>query len=222
MNPSISAATFASYCFNENYKLCKNARLNSCPTNPHLRNSLMIDDRYQLKSILLIAFIFSTLMANAQFKKGDNFVSDYFTVRSQHNTNDNGIDITKTKFNSFSLRPFVGFFLNEVLAIGGMLGYSVNYQENRGAFGDIHTSRDRSFSFGIFARRYFIISEKFFFVVHGESSFARGAQTYRSGSSKNTSMNYNFGLDIKPMVYFFSISKMGYRRRIRSTEFHTL
>jgi len=219
MTPFNSSDLFIMYCSVESDKFSKGTGSKSNPALQTSKNLQMCPRGYQLKSVLLVAIILISVTAKAQFKKGDKLIGGYFAITTQRSSDQNGIDIQTMKSNSFSLRPFMGVFLNEKWAIGGSLGYSVSYQKNWFSTPDIQTYKNRSFSLGIFSRRYFSISEKFFFMVHGEGSFARGSFITSNVFLEHTSQKYDLGINIRPMFVFVPSPRWGFEGGLGSLSF---
>jgi hypothetical protein len=96
----------------------------------------------------------------------------------------------------------VGFFLNERYAVGGGLSYSSTLNEYE--FGGGHQIRKtRGFGVHLFVKRYFLISEKFFFSMDGSVGYDRGRTTMETGSTESTSKSYNISMSATPSLIFF-------------------
>jgi len=129
---------------------------------------------------------------------------------------------TKTLNNAFSILPTAGYFINEKWALGGSAGYSYSDQRstNTNSLGsNSYTSSSFSISAGMFGRRYFAISERFFFVLEGNLNFRRGrsfsASEQRDANGNLTSRlsfnspSYSLGASVRPLFIFFPLPRWG-------------
>lgn len=134
------------------------------------------------RKLVIIACIFISHSALAQFSKGDRMVgSGIGTVLFNSASSDitvSSIGQTKAKINSYniSLQPTIGWFINSKTALGVSLninpaGQSTTYEENGTTF-----QKDKFNSFNIgaggFARSYF--SDKGSFLPFGQAGINAG------------------------------------------------
>src|SRR5579871_1262511 len=129
-----------------------------------------------MKPTLLGAVILFTITPlHAQISKGDIFLSGVFSLSSNSNINQN--NAIKTVQNNFSLRPSVGYFTSDRVAIG--IGFEYEYDYNSFQYyldpGPGIKQHSRLFSFAPFARYYIPISKSFFVVFHGEVAYGVGS-----------------------------------------------
>ena len=129
---------------------------------------------------------------------------------------------TKTVNNLFNILPTAGYFVNEKWALGGSAGYGYSDQRstNTNSLGsNSYKSSSFSISAGMFGRRYFAISERFFFVLEGNLNFRRGrsfsASEQRDANGNLTSRlsfnspSYNLGVSVRPLFIFFPLPRWG-------------
>jgi lipopolysaccharide assembly outer membrane protein LptD (OstA) len=148
--------------------------------------------------------------------RGDKFIGGTFSFNTQQSSG--GLNESETKASSFEVSPSIGYFLNEKLSIGGGLGYSVNHQKNIYDFAtQEYTSR--YITVGAFVKRYFMISDKFFFTVRVNASYGRGVQINETGGSESKSKGYNIALSAQPSLLFFPSPKWGIEGSIGSLGF---
>lgn len=99
-----------------------------------------------------------------------------------------------------SIQPEIGFFLSERFVIGGHMGYNLSYRKDitkRVTGTQITTDDTQSFSFGLMFRRYFMITDKFFFALDG-IPFGQ------------ISEGYALGAGIRPVFTFLPTDKWGF------------
>ncbi len=146
--------------------------------------------------------------ADAQFAKGDKFIGGTFGLSSQTQDFSNGG--SKTDISSFSIKPLIGFLINEKIALGGQIGYSYSmsdYELNNPVTSQ--SSSSSRFSIGFFARRYIKISDKFLFSTTGLIDFYRGTETSTLNSDYTKTQNYLIGFNIQPNFIFFPSPNWG-------------
>lgn len=145
-------------------------------------------------------------LSRGQFLKGDKFIGGNFRISSQTPTHSSPGLTNKVK--GFSIDPLMGFLINEKFAVGGGVGYSFYSTK----YEDPLNAREYS-SNGILtriiARRYFNISEKFFFAIDGNIIFNRGKESETYSSSELTTQNYQLATVLVPTFIFFPSPKWG-------------
>jgi hypothetical protein len=181
------------------------------------------------KNIALFLIVFP-FVVNAQFNRGQIFMGG--TLSASIDNNDvpsSGYPYNGSSYStrSISLSPILGCFLKPKLAIGGGLSYSSNYSESNypGYFYDSNnnlvyynnSSKTKISSISIigFARYYINLSNSFYFVGKGITSFSRGNQNddsmYRdiSGTRETSSDKpfYSLGISLNPTLAFFPSQK---------------
>src|SRR4051812_11775993 len=116
-----------------------------------------------MKNIAIIAvFSICSISVSAQFVKGDKFIGLNASVSIQ-NTPATDTNSSSSTTRSFSITPQFGSFVSDKTAIGGSLGYSHSRSTNT-FFDDVSSNTNQSLAAGLFVRRYFQFSEKFYFV----------------------------------------------------------
>lgn len=117
-----------------------------------------------------------------------------------------GNEDDNTKHRSFLLYPEIGFFLNQYYAVGGGLNFASS--GSRFEFqGGYQETKGRSFGVYMFVKRYFPISEKFFFAMDGSLAYDRGKTTSSSNGFEGTDKSYSVGLQASPSLIFFPSPK---------------
>lgn len=117
--------------------------------------------------------------------------------------NSSGGNFENNKSRSFSVYPEMGFFLNERYAVGGGLSFSSAKSRYDIPQGGYQENRTRGFGAYVFVKRYFPISEKFFFTMDGSLDYDRGKTTYGNNGFENTNKSYSIGLNATPSLIFF-------------------
>lgn len=153
-----------------------------------------------MKFLLLFSFVVMTIVTHAQFAHGDKFFGGSFSVGLQKGS---GSQNFQTTYNSFSLQPSIGYFLNDKYAVGGGLGYSTTYQKTTYDLSSLQRASGHSINIHAFLKRYFIISDKFFFAMTGGISYGRGIETQGSGTGESKTKNYSVGMNAYPSLIFF-------------------
>lgn len=156
-----------------------------------------------MKYILLFTCLipFSAL---AQFKKGDKMLGGTMHVNRYQTRNDNVPSLYGTvsmdRQTHISIEPEIGFFLSDRFIIGGHIGYDFMYRKDitkRFHGTQITTEDTHTFNFGLLFRRYFTITDKFFFALDG-IPFCQ------------ISEGYTLGARIRPVLTFLPTDKWGF------------
>lgn len=153
-----------------------------------------------MKLILTIVFLLSCCCANAQFVKGDKFIAGGFSVSVQNSSEDNFYD---GKYRSFQVYPEVGFFLNERYAVGGGFSFLTTTNKSDVSQGTYQDHKVLGLGVDLFVKRYFPITEKFFFSMDGSVSYDRRRATTDYGGSESKEKSYIVGLNVSPSLIFF-------------------
>lgn len=143
------------------------------------------------KSIFLLAFGAMFASANAQDAKpgtGKVFALGTIGYSNQSVTPDG--DETTSKGN-FTFAPGIGYFVNDNIAIGGRLSYSMMLEEDM--------KGGTTFGLGGFARMYKSLSESNNFYLFGEGAlgFASTTDQYDDGEAAPKAIN-SFGIGVAP------------------------
>jgi hypothetical protein len=168
-----------------------------------------------MRQILFSLFFFFVIdLSYAQFAKGDKIIGGTFSLGSQRAPNNpNGVT---NEVNSFSIYPSISFLTSEKLAVGGQIGYSYYYSKSTNYQPSISEYESRSFSTGIFARRYYKITENFLFSINGLFQVSRDTEINTSSNTslntttENKSQNYYLSTIISPVFIFFPSKKLGF------------
>ena len=158
-----------------------------------------------MKFILISAFLCMSLVANAQFAKGDKFVGGTFSFNAQ-SSDGNSFETTYT---ACSFSPSVGYFLNDKYAVGGGIGYSYSRQKAEYDPDQFQEIIGRNLLIHAFVGRYFMISNQFFFKLTGSLSYDRGSQEQDNGTTENKTKNYSLSLYARPSLLFLPSPRWG-------------
>jgi hypothetical protein len=126
-----------------------------------------------MKFILVLTLLMPFSLA-AQFSKGDKMLGGSVGFNRYQSRNDNmpslNRSVSMSRQTYISVQPEIGFFLSERFVMGGHIEYNLNYRKDitkRVTGTQITTDDTQSFSFGLLFRRYFTITDKFFFALDG-------------------------------------------------------
>lgn len=168
---------------------------------------------------------------SAQFNKGQLFVGGSLSAQNQNDAQGNSLRNTGNS-GSFSITPRIGYFINDKWALGGTVGYSSSFYNNAykdATFAHNQKNDSKSLSIGLFGRRYFAISEKFFFALEGNLRFSRGNTTYNStttyldgaplSASNTNTPQYSVSAGVRPLFVFFPSQKWGIETGLGSLSF---
>lgn len=169
-----------------------------------------------MKTTLSMLLLLAVTSAYGQFTKGDKFLSAYVAVNG---TNANSENDDKYRNKTFQISPAVGVFLNERYAFGGGLGYAINDVENIFLSGDKQLIKSRSFSIHTFVKRYFLISEKFYFSMEGRVGYQRGNETREYQNIEQKYKWHAVSANISPSLIFFPSPTWGIEASIGSLNF---
>lgn len=153
-----------------------------------------------MKFIPAIILLLTCHLASAQFVKGDKFIAGGYSVSVQNSSNGNG---GENKHRSFQVYPEVGFFLNSRYAVGGGLTYSSGTSKFDYGQGVYQTYKNQGFGLYIFVKRYFSITEKFFFSLDGSVAYDRARSTTEISGAESTNKSYIIGFNATPSLIFF-------------------
>jgi hypothetical protein len=98
-------------------------------------------------------------------------------------------------------------------------GYAMNNTENIYNSSDKQIYKTHSFSIHTFVKRYFPISEKFYFSTEGSVGYSRGNETREYQNEEQKYKWHGVGADIYPSLIFFPSSTWGIEASIGSLTF---
>jgi hypothetical protein len=157
-----------------------------------------------MKNSFVVFFVFVSFLANAQFVRGNKFIAGTFSISTQHaSTNNSGTPVTNGHM--FELSPAFGYFLNDKYAVGGGIGFISTSQKTTYDPNQSFEYESQAITFRAFAKRYFLISDNFYFMMTGSVDFSRGKQ----GQNPDKTKYYSLGLSFKPAFIFFPSPKWG-------------
>lgn len=155
-------------------------------------------------TLTITAILMSVLMVQAQ---SGYFVGGGIGFNSSNSEDPNG---DKTEFSNFSFTPMVGKMLNNGLGVGVMLNYdngTDKYTTINGNTTTIREDKSSSFGAGLFARKYFNISDIFKPVIQLDAGFSSGSSettvtTNGTGVISKSDMS-GIGVNIRPIIAVF-------------------
>lgn len=156
-----------------------------------------------MKNAFVVLFVFVPFLSNAQFVRGNKFIGGTLSISAQSSTMDDS-GTSQIKTHTFALSPTLGCFLNDKYAVGGGIGF-VSTSQKYDYANMTDSFQSRAVSLQAFARRYFMISDKFYFMMTGSVNFSRGNQESNSIKSKY----YFVGLKVQPAFVFFPSPRWG-------------
>lgn len=161
-----------------------------------------------MRYLAMIIFTILSFQSFGQFTKGDKVLSGSFSLSGQRaSESPNGGAINKAT--SFSITPLFGILLNENLEIGLQVGYFSSKYERNTTTPIIDTWGSRGMTVGLYARRYFVITDKFLFSMTGNIGYNFGKTVYETintitnETTKSEDENSGFGVTLKPSFIFF-------------------
>jgi len=116
-----------------------------------------------MKKLIVIVVVCLPLVTLAQVQKGRSFLSGGIGFNT--NSPDNPQPGSTKQFTRFNINAMYGFMIGDTWAIGVAPSYSTQTQ----TFSDDTKNHSNTFGVGPFVRKYFALSEKFYF--HLDASF---------------------------------------------------
>jgi hypothetical protein len=158
-----------------------------------------------MKQVITLLCILFSLCAHAQFNKGDKFIGGSIILLDRMDGENNS---SKNNEKSFGVSPAGGVFLNKNFAVGANVGYSYDAYEYFNGL-NYNDQTYHMFTSEIFAKRFFTISDKFFFALKGGTSYTRNKRLYSNSGSETTTTSYTLGANVTPSFIFFPSSHWG-------------
>jgi Outer membrane protein beta-barrel domain len=150
-----------------------------------------------MKHPLLVTFIFMSMIASAQIEKGSSFVSGQLSHRI------NSSDAFKST--DFTVGGEYGYILSSRWA----LGINTSYKFSRQQLPNNLTQYQNNLNAGIFARRYFALTDKLYLNLDGMAAI--GNRKSRSESNFGTPLTSTFNelrLSVTPGATYFVTRKI--------------
>lgn len=173
-----------------------------------------------MKNVLLMIIVTLPLCSQAQFTKGDKVLGGYLQLNTRNQTTS---DEPEYQYRNFSVLPNLGFFVNDKLELGGVIGYSSSYQNvdaNANSLG--YTSKSQSLITGLYAQQYFPVTDKFLFAFLVQSNFSRGNNIspqydFQTGEYIDyKTLNYSISSSLRPTFFFFPSPHWGFKFSLAS------
>jgi hypothetical protein len=175
-----------------------------------------------MKSIILVVACLSMATNGfSQFTRGDKLLVGGLSVQTDKRTNVSTIG-SINEYNNYSVTPAIGFFVNEKTAFGVKLGYGNTFSKYFVPGASNSERNYNEFYGGLMIRRYYLISEKFFFLIEGSLGYAKGEINNTFNDYNNAIYNKvesttdEFSAAILPRFVFFPSPKWGFEAGIGS------
>ena len=140
----------------------------------------------KLKLFLLIAFIYTN--SSAQLTEGNWLVGGSGNYSSRNSKFDNGVE---TEINRIEIKPNMGYFIKDKLAIGASLRFE-------------HQQIFYTYGIGLFSRYYFLEQDKTFnLFAQAHFDFVHVVSDVEGGKRSRTS-NY-YGVRVGQVIFFNSV-----------------
>jgi len=161
-----------------------------------------------MRRFLLIIFVIP-LAAHAQFNKGDKYV---------------GAAISGFNGSAFGASPFVGYFINPRMSLGAYVQANTTKSEYISNFNDgphQMIQKNRDLVAAITVRRWYMLSDKFYFALQGEGFYSRDVNTQRDNTQNSDFRNkrYGVGLNVVPAFIYFPLSRLGVEASIAALSY---
>ncbi len=149
----------------------------------------------------------------AQTSMGTKFIGGSFSIgfsSPQSEANNN-------RFN-FSLQPQGGYFIQDNLAVGSGIGFSITHEANDAAE---YKNNNSTFFISPFGRYYFpLIADKFFVFGQGQLNFNFNKQTEKdNGTEISNNKNSTISLAVSPGFSFFPTENWAVELGFRGFDF---
>lgn len=173
-----------------------------------------------MKKILLMILVTLPLCSHAQFTKGLKVLGGRLELNTSDQKTEDGPEY---QYRNFSVLPNLGIFVNDKLEIGGTVGYNSYYQHVDASVNSLEqTSKSRSLTTGLYAQRYFSLTDKFLFAFLVQSNFSRG-NTISPQYDQSTggyidykTLNYSINSSLRPTFFFFPSPQWGFKLSLAS------
>jgi hypothetical protein len=173
-----------------------------------------------MKKIFLMIIVILPLYLNAQFIKSDKVLGGSLQLDTRNQSTG---DEPNYQNRNFSILPNFGFFVNDKIELGGVVGYSSNYQNvEESQFSIGYTSKSQSLTTGLYAQKYFSLTDKFLFALLVQSNFSRGntiSPQFDQGSGEYIdykTLHYSINSSLRPTFYFFPSPQWGFKLSLAS------
>ncbi|SMD43469.1 hypothetical protein SAMN00777080_2061 [Aquiflexum balticum DSM 16537] len=156
------------------------------------------------KLLFLLAFV--PLVSFGQFSKGTKMIGADLSYTSIKYEISSDVPTTNT---FFSVTGHMGFFMSESFALGPIVNVFANNTPSFNPVTNLFEDRKTNgLAGGIYARKFFTISEQFFFSLEGRGLIGtiNRDENSSSGEEKNTRLNLSF----RPVFTFMPNRKWGF------------
>ena len=174
--------------------------------------------------LVLIPFLLYSFASYSQFNKGDKYLGGTISASTQRAPTIPGI-YQNNVTNSISINSSLGFLLNEKIAVGGQIGYANYYYKNTSNPPYIIENKSPSYTIGVFAKRYYTISDKFLFTMTGFFNSTRISNIYTltylptDTTTQQKTQTYQLSTSIRPSFLFFPSPKWGFEASVGSISY---
>lgn len=166
-------------------------------------------------SVLTIASVFACIITHAQISKGSTFLGGsigYSNGKAEQNIPQQPNSLQESKHSNFSIRPQIGKAIAENSIFGVFLNYSRNTLEQTNGT-NIAKTEGNGYGGGIFYRRYYPFSQRFF--LFGDAglgiAFGKGETTSPGGTANFVSFkttSQQVSLSLTPGLSFAATRKL--------------
>jgi hypothetical protein len=159
-----------------------------------------------MRKLLWVIFVIP-FAAHAQFNKGDKYI---------------GASISGFNGSSFGAAPYFGYFINQHTSVGAYVRassshQSVDYGQNQSV------TDNRYLNAAVTARRWYTLSDKFYFALQGEAFYFRQVATTKDNDNLTSSNKYyGLGLNVIPTFLYFPIPRLGVEASVGSLTYQFL
>jgi len=172
-----------------------------------------------MKHLITAILLFVSFQSFGQFSKGDKVLSGTFSVFTQRAPESpNGGLINK--HNTFNIDPRFGFLLTENLEVGARVGYSRQASEHTTSYPSTFTWGAREITTGIYARRFFTLSDKFLFTIVGDMNYHFGKNWDENNNiitgevRDSNERNQGIGIGITPGFMFLPTNNWAFQANV--------
>jgi hypothetical protein len=161
-----------------------------------------------MKYIVATILAMISIQCFGQFSKRDKVLGGTFSLtRQRAPASTNGGLINKAT--SFEIVPSFGMFVNESIEIGLQAGYSSSEYERNTIYPTISNWGSRGATVGLYAQKYFHLTDKFLFSLIGTTHYDFGTSYFKTTNTitnevtKTDDEDRRIGIYVTPNIIFF-------------------
>ncbi|MGY6521449.1 MAG: outer membrane beta-barrel protein [Mongoliitalea sp.] len=169
-----------------------------------------------MKKLLVIIF-FLPLISFGQFAKGTKYLGGDILLNS---SKIDFADDISSRNNLFSISSQLGFFLNDSWAIGPAVNFSTSNNPSLNPVTNLFEDRRiTGYAGGLFARKFFSISENFFFSLEGKGLI--GSINREPAILNDNENKTRFRFSLSPIFTFMPTKKWAFDARIGEVSYES-